>query len=198
MTVPAALVMLIRDIWHDLHERQRGKRVRPGPEGEMPPGMMRRRSSVVAPATSEGGEPIEMDPVGTKREDDVTEVDLADQRPKLLADDSAASVPVAGKSSTAALVSATNGSAVTATERPVLSNRRPSQASTAAVRAAMVGSSSTAPARKRRTLPSLMESLSDRFPTPSQTFKHLPFPLLVSRPPALALEIARPYADSFV
>lgn len=171
--------MLVRDIVHDLREGSRGGtagRPQTSEDGVVGGGIIRRRSSVPDPSS---GEAIELSGrVG--KSNDKEEVDLADAGglATTMEDTSSPSIPL--EEGTA------NSSAATLTTpntRPSNLNRRMSSAAAPppSTRPLPTVSTPPPPSKSRpRTLPSLLTSLSKRFPTPSQTFGHLPFPLLVS------------------
>ncbi|KAL7416003.1 hypothetical protein BDY24DRAFT_380768 [Mrakia frigida] len=168
VTVPAAVLMLIRDVVHDLRESSRGgnvTRIQASQDEATDGGILRRRSSVA--------EEIELSRVGGS-ESGKEELDLADAgRLETMMEEASASVVVDRNGDVSSAASLTSASTST---RPNLSNRRPSLAPQP--RPSIVALSPTSFSKHRRTLPSLLTSLSERFPTPSQTFKHLPFPLL--------------------
>lgn len=170
VTVPAAVLMLIRDVVHDLRESSRGgnvTRIQASQDEATDGGILRRRSSVA--------EEIELSRVGGS-ESGKQELDLADAGGlETMMEEASASVVVDRNGDVSSAASLTSASTST---RPNLSNRRPSLAPQP--RPSIVALSPTSSSKHRRTLPSLLTSLSERFPTPSQTFKHLPFPLLVS------------------
>lgn len=165
--------MLVRDIIHDLREGSRGGNV--AEDGVVGGGIVRRRSSVADPSSEEA---IELSRrAGVSDEKEEADVANAGDLATTMEDTSSPSIPLEDGTATSSAATLT-----TPITRPNNPHRRASSAAAPPPSTRPLATfASTSPSNPpRRTLPSLLTSLSERFPTPSQTVRHLPFPLLVS------------------
>lgn len=165
--------MLIRDISYDIYQSRKG-RLDQGPPITAP-------SSPAVSATPGGGtiDAIEMDTITTMPQ--------LSQGPPVLSE---ADIVDQGTTNAVPLERSEHPSKGSST---ALSHRRASYIDVAGDQSEIVsvqGNSmatrplrETLPARRRVSLPSILDRLAIRFPTPASTFKYLPFPLLVSNDP---------------
>lgn len=175
VTVPAALLVLARDLWHDWHQGRDPNFKPKKPIDDSPP------STPTPPAVPNG-----KDEANAKSDHSTQNIELSNLKPSASSEETQAPTPSFNPSRPS------NTRANSLQRRQTSTKTRPSPTENESSTHLALSSSSpqsashtptptlSSPEQKRWSLPRILSIISARFPTFASVFKHLPFPLLVS------------------